>query len=132
MNKITRLLWLAAVTLASPVSYAGTYCSAVFEQVWNAFTDLNNELSSDAKMQLDLLGRCSSTHNICVAVQAPAPIWFNIVEANSLAEIRGKKLDDYHAVSSLVSIPMTNGSGRCILTRFSGGTALVWTIDGWG
>lgn len=131
MNKITRLLWLAAVVLTSPISYADTYCSAVSEQVSSAFTDLNNELSSDAKMQLELLGRCSSTHSVCVAVQAPAPTWFSIVEANSLAEIRGKKLDDRHAVSSLISIPMTNSSGRCILTRFSGGTALVWTIDGW-
>lgn len=131
MNKITRLLWFAAAALTSPVSYAGTYCSAVSKQVSNAFTDLNNELSSDARIQLELLGRCSSTHNVCVAVQAPAPTWFGLVEANSLAEIRGKRFNDHQAVSSLVSIPMTSSSGRCILTRFSGGTALVWTIDGW-
>jgi hypothetical protein len=131
MNKITQLLCLATIALTSSISYADTYCSAVSGQVANAFTDLSNELSSDSKVQLELLGRCSSTNNVCVAVKAPAPSWFSIVEANSFAEIQGKKLDDRDAISSLISTRMKNGSGRCILTRFSGGTALVWVIDGW-
>jgi hypothetical protein len=131
MNKNIRLIWLITIALTSSVSYAGTYCSAASAQVADAFTDLNNKLSSDSKTQLELLSRCASTHNVCVGVKAAAPRWFNVVEANSLAEIRGKNLDDRDAVSSLISTPMRNGAGRCILTRFSGGTALVWTIDGW-
>jgi hypothetical protein len=131
MKKITHLLWLAAVALTSPISYAGTHCSAISEQVSNAFTDINNVISSEEKAQLELLDRCSKAHNVCVTVQATAPTWFSIIEANSLAEIRVKKLNDRYAVSSLISIPMANDSGRCILTRFSGGTALAWVIDGW-
>lgn len=118
-------------SIAASVSHAATYCSAAFGQVANAFTDFKHELSDESKAQLELLGRCSGTHNVCVTVDAPAPAQFNIVEANSLAEIQGKKLDDREAVSSLIFIPMKNGAGRCILTRFSGGTASVWVVHGW-
>lgn len=125
-RKLTTVVLLAF----SPALYAGPLCATLHKQLANAFADIHGNISESDQMQFTLLQTCAKRHNLCIVVQAPSPKWFDIVSADTRQAV--VKMDKgQRAVSSLSSVRSRQDRKLCVLSRFGGGTASVWTIDAW-
>lgn len=116
---------------ASPITSAAPFCASLNQQLTKTFEDIYGKVSDSDRLQLSLLEPCAKRHNFCVIVQAPSPRWFDIAKGNTQQDLVDLNKDNRRAVSSLSSITSKDGRKLCLLSRFGGGTASVWTIDGW-
>jgi hypothetical protein len=106
-------------------------CIAVLDQIDNVFSDIHQKISEESQMQITLLKDCVPRYTLCVVVEAPSPKWVDIVKANRARDLTKMVIGEHHAISSLTFVPIQRGRGRCVLSRFGGGTSSVWTIDAW-
>lgn len=133
MNKAIYLLSGAVVAFAFSAmpAMAGSSCTAISDQMENVFSDIHNKISEENRTQISLLKDCAAQHMLCVIVEASAPKWLEIIKGNTTQDFSRKVIGDRHAISLLTFVPIQTGRGRCVLSRFGGGTASVWTIDAW-